>query len=665
MAVPLRPAFSSCQRRLMADLREINNNPLHLVSAQPLPEDLSTWHANLVGPENTPYEGGIFHIILQFPSDYPQHPPSASICTALPHSHVHKDRICLDLLSDFAEYFDGVTGWSSAYSVLTVLIQLQSFLMELEDCDMDEDELSQLLCRIPEAIRLSRTYECPACPHQGIAAPWPPLHLPSPSRSEHEQLVDRRYRELLYDSGPLSSTKSRSTPILIVHSGSLRATTGSISNTHLGSPHWTSPLLSTSLPHRSPLPPPSHVPRSLPVSSPLRLRASWEDVRPRNDTSAQDAQEEFTAESTPSVPPAERAKKELICFHSKRTFEEDILGFGLRVDRHGKKIQTSMDLLSRTAFFEDGVRRSVLGEPFELWFPLYINDEHAQRALPFLQNTLSCLCFGRIGDFTPKCALDVLPKLMNTVLVAMMRKEVYASDKTLSGYCVFHRWLIRFVTDYPTLLRNVNSTVRKFIKTPEKRLKAVVPSLGEFLTLLSVADYIWEDIRDAYFTENLDRSVLWIVKAHPEFNSPTPVSDEVEATRNLKSFQATKVGKHLLLFHVHFLQNIAECRDSVARRHIAARYDRNFGLPEPAQVTRLQDFCKQVESVNSWHDFFAQAGMLARTDEELNEILRKSISRSAHKNYHSIDPVRKRKGRCRYFAAGECRFGQQCKWKHR
>lgn len=62
MAVP-----SPSVQRLLADLREIHNNPLHLVSAAPLEDDVFTWHVNLLGMEGSPYEGGIFHLELAFP----------------------------------------------------------------------------------------------------------------------------------------------------------------------------------------------------------------------------------------------------------------------------------------------------------------------------------------------------------------------------------------------------------------------------------------------------------------------------------------------------------------------------------------------------------------------------------------------------------------------
>ena len=79
--------------------------------------------------EGTPYEGGVFHMKITFPNDYPATSPSVSIFTPLPHPHVYGYRICLDLLSDYENYFVGknCNGWSAAYSVLTILLQLQSY----------------------------------------------------------------------------------------------------------------------------------------------------------------------------------------------------------------------------------------------------------------------------------------------------------------------------------------------------------------------------------------------------------------------------------------------------------------------------------------------------------------------------------------------------------
>ena len=122
----------SALQALMKDFKEISDSPLELISAQPLEENFLTWHCNLKGPDDSPYEGGIFHIELKFTQHFPSVPPSATLLTPVPHPHVNKlGNICLDILGDYQSYFSSmektsIGGWRSAYSVRTILIQLQS-----------------------------------------------------------------------------------------------------------------------------------------------------------------------------------------------------------------------------------------------------------------------------------------------------------------------------------------------------------------------------------------------------------------------------------------------------------------------------------------------------------------------------------------------------------
>ena len=65
----VRVEQTNSARRLQKDLKELEDSPIPLVgvSARPLSSSLFTWHGNLRGPEGTPFEGGVFHIELNFP----------------------------------------------------------------------------------------------------------------------------------------------------------------------------------------------------------------------------------------------------------------------------------------------------------------------------------------------------------------------------------------------------------------------------------------------------------------------------------------------------------------------------------------------------------------------------------------------------------------------
>ncbi len=102
----------------------------------------------------------------------------------------------------------------------------------------------------------------------------------------------------------------------------------------------------------------------------------------------------------------------MICIDSSRT--------GL-ID----KISSTLDLLSFEAFHEDGIRRSVWKVPFTNWMPLFINKDHGERALPLLKKSLAVLCQKPEHRFKPEMALEVLPKLMNTMVVNMMSGNLH------------------------------------------------------------------------------------------------------------------------------------------------------------------------------------------------------------------------------------------------
>lgn len=74
------------------------------VTARPLSNSLYQWHGNLRGPEGTPYEGGVFHIEIMFPMDYPVSPPTVKLFTPIPHPNVlNETEICLDILDKNAK----------------------------------------------------------------------------------------------------------------------------------------------------------------------------------------------------------------------------------------------------------------------------------------------------------------------------------------------------------------------------------------------------------------------------------------------------------------------------------------------------------------------------------------------------------------------------------
>ena len=131
---------SAALRRLRSDWEELQQFPLRGIAAAPLADNLQEWHANLT-PEHGHYAGLLLHVILSFPDSYPTNPPKVRLCTNIPHSNVipqmrqEKNFICIDMLKNFfwmggEDSSRPYEGWSTAYGVSSILLQVQCFLFD-------------------------------------------------------------------------------------------------------------------------------------------------------------------------------------------------------------------------------------------------------------------------------------------------------------------------------------------------------------------------------------------------------------------------------------------------------------------------------------------------------------------------------------------------------
>lgn len=127
-------------RRIQNELKDINSNPPSNCSAGPISEDnLFSWTATIMGPENTPYHNGVFYLRIDFPSDYPFKAPKIIFVTKIYHCNINSTgAICLDILKD---------QWSPALSISKVLISICSMLDDPNPKDPLVPEIANLLCK--------------------------------------------------------------------------------------------------------------------------------------------------------------------------------------------------------------------------------------------------------------------------------------------------------------------------------------------------------------------------------------------------------------------------------------------------------------------------------------------------------------------------------------
>jgi len=107
-------------RRLNNEFKEFKKDSISNISAYPIDDNLFEWEAIIIGPENTPYEQGLFKLNIYIPKDYPIKPPNVIFKTRIFHPNInHNGNICLDILKN---------SWNSSLTISKILLSICSLL---------------------------------------------------------------------------------------------------------------------------------------------------------------------------------------------------------------------------------------------------------------------------------------------------------------------------------------------------------------------------------------------------------------------------------------------------------------------------------------------------------------------------------------------------------
>lgn len=126
------------QRRLMKEVKMLKDQPTEGISCYPKDDQLSSLSASVMGPEDSPYKGGLFQLEIQIPDNYPYEPPRIKFLTPVYHPNIDKTGlICLDLLK-----MPPKGGWKPTICLANLLVAVRDLLGDPNPDDPLEGDIA-------------------------------------------------------------------------------------------------------------------------------------------------------------------------------------------------------------------------------------------------------------------------------------------------------------------------------------------------------------------------------------------------------------------------------------------------------------------------------------------------------------------------------------------
>ncbi|KAJ3029483.1 UNVERIFIED_CONTAM: hypothetical protein HDU68_012064 [Siphonaria sp. JEL0065] len=317
------------------------------------------------------------------------------------------------------------------------------------------------------------------------------------------------------------------------------------------------------------------------------------------------------------------------------------------------------DLLSHEAFITENVRKTVWGQGFTHFLPLALTQQHFGKALPLLKTVLVELNLTtKSKEFRPETALHVISKLMNLMVVDLMKAcdadstftqpvkmyetpkpivktKMIASEKALTGYSQLLHLLLSFCELYPQLVTFAENQLERFLHVKTSRGKQEYPNLGEFIILLFCQDkYAWDDLSVPVFRECSVRNVVWMLDPR-HGNKPSLAlleSDNTSEFRLKESFTAQQTSLRLLMFQVLFMRRLGVC--DKPWKELLGDLNNSYGYPRASLTTQIVQDIKRMYAVKSFDAFLGCVGIPVPSKKYFCILLKEAIVLSKKRQYH-------------------------------
>jgi len=137
---------------IVKQLRELQSHPAEGISVVMNEENVADVHAEVDGPVDTPFEGGVFKMKLVLPSDYPHTAPKGFFLTKIFHPNIRQPsgEICVNTLKK---------DWQPSHGIRRVLMVIRCLLIEpFPESALNEEAAKLMLEDYDEYFRRAKMF---------------------------------------------------------------------------------------------------------------------------------------------------------------------------------------------------------------------------------------------------------------------------------------------------------------------------------------------------------------------------------------------------------------------------------------------------------------------------------------------------------------------------
>jgi ubiquitin-conjugating enzyme E2 N len=119
------------KKRILKEMAILHKNPIDRVVFKFDDDNIYLMTCVITGAEDTPYEGGEYHVAIQLPKDYPTNPPKVILMTKIYHPNINTiGKVCLNIIKE--------KEWLPGYRIETIIRAIQALM----SCPNTKDPLN-------------------------------------------------------------------------------------------------------------------------------------------------------------------------------------------------------------------------------------------------------------------------------------------------------------------------------------------------------------------------------------------------------------------------------------------------------------------------------------------------------------------------------------------